>query len=192
MSFVRIAVATDNSPRQRLADALGNVYAKLDTKLDDLCAELDTKLDTKLDDLYAKLGAKLQPLVVLVALQLEDWRSEVETRGSVGKAFKGTLKGYFANPDIQTTTSTMLRCMVTNLLLPADCVMAAHIVPWRKHHFARALLDMHDINAGCNGLLWCWPLEQAWTDHKFAIRYSGDPRCNPLIHMHVVTCECCL
>jgi hypothetical protein len=186
--LITIAVAAGNPPAKDLADIwdTGLAVEALVDKLDDLNAKLhdlrsDAKLETKL----------MTTLRAFSAMQLEDWRPEVETRAPAGDAFMDTLKHYFDNQDsLQKGEDTVARCMVTNLQLPVSCVAAAHIIPWSKRRFARALLDMEDINAGGNGLLWCWPLEHAWADHKFAIRYSGDSRCNPRIHMHAGTCTC--
>ena len=107
-------------------------------------------------------------LQIITETWLEEWRSEAKTQQPNSEHFGDTLAAYYGDSPVDHR----LTCMVTNIRLPLEDVRAAHIVPWARRHAARVLLDISADDPG-NGLLWCLPLEQAWTDQKFAFSYPG-------------------
>lgn len=52
--------------------------------------------------------------------------------------------------------------MVTNLFLPEELIVAAHVMSRKNAELAKEWLSLQDVNDASNGVLWCRAIEEAW------------------------------
>ena len=155
-------------------------------KLDDITASveaLEATVENKLSGVQRFIENFTQKEMLLF-----DIRSS-SSQDSTQLPFRPILTDYYHNqptPDSKHPEKILIRCMIMNKMLPEQDVLAGHIFPKQLHEWAATHLRMPSVNVGGNGILWCSPLEYAWTDKKFALRYDGDPP--QALHQMLLSC----
>ncbi|KAK9839034.1 hypothetical protein WJX74_008205 [Apatococcus lobatus] len=162
-SFSRIQRV--GSPQQRAVRRVSAIYAASNQY-----AALD------LSRAAESLGAFIPLLQALsmkaAGLQIKSRRSMSSAkRKALADDFKLRLYRYYINPDAAIYPS-QLTCMVTGLQLPANLILAAHLIPDSELADAAAFWDVGDLDAERNGVLWAAPIEKAW--HRQEIAFIAD------------------
>ena len=69
--------------------------------------------------------------------------------------------------------SNGLQCMVTDLILSSDSIIAGHIISKKNGERARSRFGFDDVNDPRNGILWCRPIEEAWSCNKICFAFDS-------------------
>lgn len=123
-------------------------------------------VDNKMEAVDTGVQKLLLPMSALVDTALDEFKHDSNSRGSASSegAFRIRLLREYGGLD---TKKGILKCMVTNLLLPESLVVAGHILSKRNADRARRWLGITDVNTASNGILWCNALEEAWGRNQF-------------------------
>lgn len=147
----------------RMLEAVRNKMDAVDNKME----AVDNKMEA-VDNGVQKL---LLPMSALVDTALDDFKHDSNSRGSASSegGFRNRLRLDFGEFDAATGR---LKCMVTNLFLPENLVVAGHILSKQNSGRARRWLGITDVNAASNGILWCNALEEAWGKNQFCFIFN--------------------
>ena len=138
------------------------------------------QLSTSVQQLAAgqeRLAAVLGPLVrealVVRRQRLNPWRSSNRSRDEQAE-FKEALLAFYSCAPAEAAGKPMVRCMVTERMLPRPVVIASHI--W-KHSTLGVGLDEFglrpvDVSSARNGLLMCSKIENQFDILNVAFSYD--------------------
>ena len=124
-------------------------------------------------DQFSKDQAKvLETVATLSELETDNWRHDTNSSASGqsrGSKFRESVIQYYG-----IGSSNGLQCMVTDLILSRDSITAGHIISKRNGDRARSLFGIDDaVNDPRNGILWCKPIEAAWSCHKICFAFDS-------------------
>lgn len=106
-------------------------------------------------------------LGMFLKFEMEEWKENTPSRTADGGSFKRSLVAAYGDPN----DNHDLMCMVTGIRLPYKFVTAAHVLGKKVGVKARIMLKV-DVDDPQNGVLWCSPVEKAWTNNKICFSWS--------------------
>jgi hypothetical protein len=131
--------------------------------------------EIKLDQAEIKLAVAANTKLVgqVVMDRVEAYINLSSTRSSTPnqESFRAAVAEHYGIEAAQRTSP--VPCMVTGRCLDWHDVVAGHIVPRAQHRAARRDILLQNINDPRNGLLWCRPLEAAWSQGLFCFACPG-------------------
>ena len=124
-----------------------------------------------------RLAAVLGPLVreasVVRRQRLNPWRSSNRSRAEQAE-FKEALIAFYSCAAAEAAGKPMVRCMVTDRVLPRPAVIASHI--WKHSTLGVGLeefgLRLADVSSARNGLLMCSKIENQFDILNVAFSYD--------------------
>ena len=111
-----------------------------------------------------------ETIATLSELEFANWRHDTNSSASTASGqttarFRDSLIRFYGFPNEQ------IQCMVTDLLLSRKSIIAGHIISKRNAERAHALFGF-DVNDPRNGLLWCRPIEAAWSYNQICFAFD--------------------
>ena len=162
-------------------------YTELNVNAGNEAAEWSSVLTAVLEGLKGvdeklhtiELGVKLNTYQTNVRLRYSASRASNESRPD-NKEFKlALIRAYQPQQELKTT----LFCMVTDVELPKENIVGAHIASHSKRTDMECLLLIKNIDDVRNGMLWSQPIQNAYED--FRICFAFDPA-GGLYRLHVL------
>ena len=125
-------------------------------------------------DQFSENQAKvLETVATLSELETDNWRHDTNSTASGSQAglnFRESLIQYYG---IDNSNRNQYMCMVTDLILSSESILAGHIISKKNGERARSRFGFDDVNDPRNGILWCKPIEAAWSCNKICFAFDS-------------------
>lgn len=122
-------------------------------------------LDEKVDRLSEKVESVYLAFNQLMLNKINEYVNAPSTQSLHKNTFRQNVALFYGLGSLPKEGKA--RCLVTEVDVHVSDLQAGHIVPRAMRHAAEADINLADVDDPRNGILWCSPLEAAWSQHLF-------------------------